>query len=219
MKDIVVLHFLADAIGIRSLDHEGAIFRQQIAYPGDEILQLARMPEHIARDDEVGRATFGADACRDFAAEERPHRGQPACVGLIGEIGRIDAQNVEARVAIVLKEESIVARDLDQAHGAGAGFEKAFAQAGRQPLGMVLRAGRGGRHPQVIGEQRVAVHFLADLQQTAFAAQDQAQRMMVGVIVVFSAHDEGVRQRHTAEIEDFLIVRAAARAAVERRAV
>ena len=77
----------------------------------------------------------------------------------------------------------------------------------------------GTQDPRLPGEQRVAVHFLADLQQTAFAAQDQAQRMMVGVIVVFSAHDEGVRQRHTAEIEDFLIVRAAARAAVERRAV
>jgi hypothetical protein len=72
------------------------------------------MTDHVAGHDDIGLTVLPDDLAGDLLCEESPQRGHAGRACLVGEVGRIDAQDSVSAAAQLAQEQAVVAGDLDK---------------------------------------------------------------------------------------------------------
>src|SRR5690349_6526454 len=99
---------------MRELKGEHTFRLQQDREPGNEIVELRHVREHVVADDQVGADAALRQLYGRFAAEEADLRRNARGHRRAGDVGgRLDAQYRDAQRLEVLEQITVVAGDLD----------------------------------------------------------------------------------------------------------
>src|SRR2546428_2704908 len=157
------------------------------------------MTEDVARDDEVGRAPLFLDAPGGIQSEEGPDGRQAAARGLVREVRRLDAEDLEPDVPAVLQDQAVVAGDLDQERMPLAAVT--LGEPRREPPRVGLRRLRRAGDPQVMAEEALRGDRFPDLDQAALLAHHERQALPELVFRSARVPDERVRQRQLPHLQ------------------
>ena len=87
--------------------------REQTLHPGDEVVQVRHVGEHIVPEQQVGLAVLARDLRCGSRAEERTSRRHALLDRRLGDVGgRLDAETGIPARDEVLKQVAVVAGDL-----------------------------------------------------------------------------------------------------------
>ena len=140
-----------------------------------EIVEVGDLRQHIVADDEVGRLTLGHQALRELQAEEFDQRRNILLARHFGDIGgRLDADDGNTQRQKMLKQISVVARDLEDL------AFRAETKPGLDHFAILARMldprGRIRRKICVFRENMLRLDVLLQLHQEALAADEHVQR-------------------------------------------
>ena len=106
---------------VRKLHRDDAGRCQQLLHPGDEIVDVRNVREHVVAEQQVGPAVLGCDFDRGLPSEETDGRRDAFFDRRLRDVGcRLDAQHRNSAPHEVLQQVSVVAGDL---HYLAAGTE------------------------------------------------------------------------------------------------
>ena len=197
---------------VMHLDADHAPVRDQGPETLGEAGDVRDVRVDVVRDDQIGRTVRGTHSCRGVGVEKRRLGGYAGITRRCTDIRTgLDAEASDAGVHDVLQKVSVVAGDLHD--------ERALRQG--EPIdsprhegpGVFDPAARERRVVRVFGERLGRCHQRRNLQQQAFPADPQMERIRGLGVVQLRGSEERLAGRSGPQVEDALEIGGSAEAA------
>ena len=199
--DRVELVFVDQPLEVGKLERNHPVWSQKMRHSRGEVVEVRDLRQDIVADDEIGLPPLGCESLRELQAEEF-NKGRNIFLlrdcGYVG--GRFDADYRNAQRQKVLKQVSVVARNLIHP------TRRIEMKPGRNHFTVPVRVLDPGRRVRrkvrIFRENVLRFHVLLQLHQEAVAADENMQRKVRLHLIDLVGGQEALTKRRHPEIDD-----------------